>query len=65
MRHRWLQMMTGDIHGPRAILGTLAGEIHICMSPVAKDVVVHLINLCHDEYEIREYERKTALKLED
>lgn len=33
--------------------------------PVAKDVVVHLINLCHDEYEIREYERKTALKLED
>ena len=33
----------------RQILGTLAGEIHICMSPVAKDVVIHLINLCHDE----------------
>ncbi len=35
------------------------------MGPVAKDVVIHLINLCHDKYEIREYERKTALKLED
>lgn len=62
------QMVADDDRGhswTRAILGTLAGEIHICMSPVAKDVVVHLINLCHDEYEIREYERKTALKLED
>ena len=62
------QMVADDDRGhswTRAILGTLAGEIHICMSPVAKDVVIHLINLCHDEYEIREYERKTALKLED
>ena len=62
------QMVADDDRGhswTRAILGTLAKEIHICMSPVAKDVVIHLINLCHDEYEIREYERKTALKLED
>ena len=50
------QMVADDDRGhswTRAILGTLAGEIHICMSPVAKDVVIHLINLCHDEYEIR------------
>lgn len=58
------QMVADDDRGhswTRAILGTLAGEIHICMSPVAKDVVIHLINLCHDEYEIREYEKKTQV----
>lgn len=62
------QMVADDDRGhswTRAILGVLAEEIHICMSPVAKDVVIHLINLCHDEYEIREYERKTALVLEE
>ena len=35
------------------------------MSPVAKDVVTHLIGLCGDEYEINEYERKTKLLIEE
>ena len=45
----------------RAILGMRAREIHICMSPAATKVVMHLITLCHDTYEIQEYERKTPL----
>lgn len=62
------QMVSDDDRGhswTRSILGILADEIHVCMSPAAKDVVIHLIKLCHDEYEIREYERKTALEIED
>lgn len=49
----------------RAILGVRAKEIHICMSPVAINVVTHLISLCGDKYEINEYERKTPLVIED
>lgn len=49
----------------RAILGVLAEEVHICMSPVALDVVTHLIELCKDTYEVREYERKTPLLIEE
>lgn len=48
----------------RAILATRAKEIHVCMSPNAVEVVKHLIELCHDKYEIHEYERKTALEFE-
>ena len=49
----------------RAILGIQAHEIHICMSPAARQVVEHLIGLCKDDYEVREYERKTVLKCEE
>lgn len=49
----------------RAILGLQAREIHICMSPIAEEVVEHLISLCGDDYEIHRYERKTALVCED
>lgn len=62
------QLVADDDRGhswTRAILGTKAKEIHVCMSPVAKDVVTHLIGLCGDEYEINEYERKTKLLVED
>ncbi len=48
----------------RAILATKAKEIHVCMSPNAVDVIIHLIKLCNDTYEIHEYERKTALEFE-
>lgn len=48
----------------RAILGVKADEIHICMSPAAEEVVTHLIALCEDTFEIRHYERKTALVCE-
>lgn len=49
----------------KAILGVRAKEIHICMSASAKKVVTHLIDLCGDEWEIHEYERKTPLVFED
>lgn len=45
----------------KAILGLRAGEIHICMSPAAEQAMIHLIELCGDDYEIERYERKTAL----
>lgn len=49
----------------RAILGVKANEIHVCMSPVAQNVVTHLIRLTGDDYEVRRYERKTPLVLAD
>lgn len=49
----------------KVILGILSEEIHVCMSPVAEPVVKHLIELCGDDYEIRRYERKTALTCEE
>ncbi len=49
----------------RAILGIMAQEIHVCMSPAAEEVIIHLIELCKDEYEIHRYERKTALVCEE
>lgn len=45
----------------RAILGVRAGEIHVCMSPAAEQVICHLITLCGDSYEVHRYERKTPL----
>lgn len=49
----------------RAILGLLAKEIHICMSPAAEQAVIHLIGLCQDTFEIVRYERKTKLVCEE
>lgn len=49
----------------RAILGVRAGEIHVCMSPAAEEVICHLISLCKDTVEIHRYERKTRLICED
>ena len=48
----------------RSILGVQAKEVHVCMSPAAEQVVIHLITLMGDDYEIHHYERKTALELE-
>lgn len=62
------QMVADELRGhswTRAILGVRASEIHVCMSPAAEQVITHLISLCNDEYEIRRYERKTPLELED
>ena len=49
----------------RAILGTQAHEIHVCMSPSAEKVVTHLISLCGDTFETHRYERKTQLICEE
>lgn len=47
-----------------AILGAYSEKIHICMSENAKDIVIKLIELCGDEYEIVEHHRNTPLKFE-
>ena len=49
----------------RAILGIKAKEIHVCASSTAEIVLKHLIGLCNDDWEVRHYERKTALVCED
>lgn len=49
----------------RAILGLLANEIHICLSPAAQGVITHLIRLCGDSFEILRYERKIPLCCEE
>lgn len=62
------QMVTDPDRGhswTKAILGIRAGEIHICMSPAAEQAVIHLIELCGDDYEVWRYVRKTALICED
>jgi ATP-dependent RNA helicase SUPV3L1/SUV3 len=58
------QMVTDPDRGhswTKAILGLRAEEIHICMSPAAEQAVIHLIELCRDDYEIQRYTRKTEL----
>ncbi len=61
------QMVTDPDRGhswTKAILGLRAGEIHICMSPAAEKAIIHLIELCGDDYELERYERKTKLVCE-
>lgn len=48
-----------------AILGVYADKIHICMSENAKDIVIKLIKLCNDTYEIVEHKRNTELQFEN
>ncbi|MBQ6322099.1 MAG: ATP-dependent helicase [Lachnospiraceae bacterium] len=49
----------------RAILGLRADEIHVCASPAAEKVLLHLIEISHDTVEVHHYERKTQLLFED
>ena len=49
----------------QAILGLCAGRIHICMSQDAMQIVISLIQLCHDDYEIVKHERNTELVVEE
>lgn len=49
----------------RAIIGVQSPEIHICMAPEAKDVIIKLIKDCNDTYEIIEHKRDTELIFED
>lgn len=48
----------------RAILGTCADEIHAIVAPEGLDILIQLINLCNDEYEIIQHERKVPLVVE-
>ncbi|MGL5152130.1 MAG: helicase-related protein, partial [Clostridium sp.] len=45
----------------RAIIGVLAPEIHICMAPEARDIIIKLIKDCNDTYEIVNHKRDTQL----
>jgi len=45
----------------RAILGVLAGEVHLCAAPEARDLLVRLIESCGDTCEVRLHERTTPL----
>ena len=47
-----------------AILGVYANEIHVCMAPEALDIVIKLIESCHDTYEVVNHERKVPLVFE-
>lgn len=49
----------------RAIIGVMAPEVHICMAPEAKDVIIKLIKDCNDTYEVIEHKRDTELIFED
>ncbi|MDO4491786.1 MAG: DEAD/DEAH box helicase [Lachnospiraceae bacterium] len=46
------------------IMGVLADEVHICMSPNAESIVRHILNLCGDSVTVVRHERKTELVAE-
>lgn len=55
-----IQLMSDYFRGhawTRAVLGLLAGEIHVCGASNAKEHIIKIINDCGDEYEYREYTR--------
>ena len=49
----------------RAILGVCAREIHLCAAPEARDLLIRIIESCHDSYEVVRHERKTPLECMD
>ena len=49
----------------RAILGLKADEIHVCASPAAEKVLLHLVEISHDTVEVHHYTRKTSLLFEE
>lgn len=59
------QMIADPFRGhnwTRAILGLCADEIHVCLAPEAKNIVLDMIADCGDEVEIVYHERKTPLQ---
>ena len=44
-----------------AIIGACAKTVHVCMAAHAKNIVIALINECHDTYEVVEHQRMTPL----
>ena len=58
------QMLADEKRGcqwSKAILGAFSPEIHVCMAPEAENIVIRLIEMCRDTYEIERHERKTPL----
>ena len=48
-------------HWTKAILGTWAKEIHVCMAPEAENIIIRMIEQCKDTYEIIRHERFNEL----
>lgn len=46
-----------------AILGLKAKTIHLCLAPQAKKIMIRLIEMCGDTYEITDHTRKTPLEV--
>lgn len=47
-----------------AIMGLPAKEMHLCAAPYAENILIRLIELCGDSYEVVRNERKTPLVVE-
>ena len=45
-----------------AVLGLMADEIHLCAAENAKNILISLIDLCGDSYEIVNHERSVPLR---
>jgi ATP-dependent RNA helicase SUPV3L1/SUV3 len=48
-----------------AILGLQCEDIHLCTSPDALDILVKMIELCDDSYDVVNHERKNELVMEE
>ena len=48
-----------------AVLGLMSGEIHLCASEDAENILISLIKLCGDSYEIKYHKRSVPLKCDD
>lgn len=58
------QMMADENRGSywtRAILGIRAGEVHVCCSGTAREILLRMLARCGDDYEIVSHERNTEL----
>ena len=58
------QMIGDEERGGRwtaAILGVYSREVHVCLAPAARQLVIRLIKECGDEYEIINHTRNTPL----
>ena len=62
------QMIADKFRGgawTNAILGVMADEVHVCTAPEAEEIILKMIEMCGDSYEIRRHERLTSLEFED
>lgn len=48
-----------------AVLGLMAGEIHLCASEDAENILISLIKLCGDSYEIKYHKRSVPLRCDE
>lgn len=49
----------------RALLGVRAKEVHICGAMNAKELIIKVLEDCKEDYEIKEYQRRIPLEVEN